>query len=87
MPSAPAWAIETVVPQFNDAATAVATAQGLAGYLSILRRHSAGVHTLLLALLRAGILRTLTLGEDYELQREPDVDADCSIVQSANSDV
>lgn len=53
--------------------TAVASAEGLArvfidNYAAIppesIRR--------LLALHRAGILRILTLGEDYELQREPD---------------
>lgn len=65
-------AIETVVPQFNDADSR-RFRQGLArvfidNYAAIppesIRR--------LLALHRAGILRILTLGEDYELQREPD---------------
>lgn len=65
-------AIETVVPQFNDA-DSHRFRQGLArvfidNYAAIppesIRR--------LLALHRAGILRILTLGEDYELQREPD---------------
>lgn len=65
-------AIETVVPQFNDADNR-RFRQGLArvfidNYAAIppesIRR--------LLALHRAGILRILTLGEDYELQREPD---------------
>ena len=63
-------AIETVVPQFNDADSR-RFRQGLArvfidNYAAIppesIRR--------LLALHRAGILRILTLGEDYELQRD-----------------
>ncbi len=71
-------AIETVVPQLNDADSR-RFRRGLArvfidNYAAIppesIRR--------LLALHRAGILRILTLGEDYELQREPGPDADCS---------